>query len=109
MPINDYECRECGLLNEFLTFPSDTPEDLIRECEECGERIDLNEEEPTPSAAAFKIKGLRAANGYGLKFMDTYGTSKTDGHESGYSFTGKGGTADHNQGQERKAAVEGII
>ena len=102
MPINDYKCDMCGHVNEYLVFPSDT--DTMRQCEECDYEIDLSMQEPIPAAVAFKIKGLRASNGYGLKFQDSYGVNKVDGRETGYSFTGKGGMTDHNQGQERKVS-----
>ena len=101
MPIFDYECPTCGHVNEFLVFDTDEYQD--RPCENCACPIWLERDKKLPGAPSFKIKGLRAANGYGLKFQDSYGVSKTDGHESGYSFTSnKAETSDYNQGQQRK-------
>ena len=100
MPIFDFKCMHCGATNEVLMFGT-KKDPMIKKCEACGEQMPLDDK--LPGAASFKIKGLRAANGYGLKFQDSYGVSKTDGHESGYSFTSnKGEVVDHNQGQDRK-------
>lgn len=104
MPIFEYECPNCGTSIDVLIIENSNKNPKILPCKNCGCYIDLINSKPLPGAPSFKIKGLRAANGYGLKFQDTYGVSKTDGHESGYSFTSnKAETSDHNQGQERKA------
>lgn len=103
MPIFDIICPACQtMIKDKIIFPNDAESDRIFECPECKHYIDPVFSDKAPGAPSFKIKGLRAANGYGLKFMDTYGKSKIDDHESGYSYTSKAGTVDHNQGQERK-------
>ena len=101
MPIFDFKCSACGCINEVLILAEDAGS-RIMECPECKHYIEYILGDNLPGAPSFKIKGLRAANGYGLKFQDSYGKSKTDGHESGYSYTSKAGTVDHNQGQDRK-------
>lgn len=102
MPIFDYKCPNCGFINELLIVSKDR-QPRGCQCVACKALINTEPGNRLPGAPSFKIKGLRAANGYGLKFVDSYGKSKTDGHESGYSFTSnKAETTDHNQGQERK-------
>jgi putative FmdB family regulatory protein len=91
MPLFDYECTSCGHVQELLV-PSNLDTDIP--CSKCGAQS-----KKLPSVASFKIKGLRAANGYGLKFMDTPGKDAKTQEESGYSYTStKGNTIDHNQG-----------
>jgi len=101
MPLFDYQCPKCKFINEVLVIKE---QPRMAWCKLCDTPINTRVAKGRiPGAPSFKIKGMRAANGYGLKFMDTYGKSKTDGHESGYSFTSNKGTVvDHNQGQERK-------
>ena len=73
---------------------------MMVKCPHCDEQTPLNENDRSPGAPSFKIKGMRAANGYGLKSIDTYGVNKETGKETGYSFTSnKAETTDHNQGQ----------
>ena len=104
MPIFEYECPNCKFHNEFLFFDSDKIR--YRKCELCDTMIDLWGKK-VPCATSFKIKGLRAANGYGLKFQDSYGVNKVDGAENGYSFTGKDGKCiDHNQGSQNRKAED---
>ncbi len=99
MPIFDYECPKCGTVNEMLITATDRqPRGM--QCSACKALIDTSPAKRLPGAAAFKIKGMRAANGYGLKSIDTYGVDGVTGEESGYSFTGKGGTTDHNLKRE---------
>ncbi len=103
MPLLDYQCPDCDTINEVLLIGESRKNPKIIKCKGCNTLIDLALGKLLPGSPSFKIKGMRAANGYGLKFQDTYGKSKTDGHESGYSFTSnKGVVVDHNQGQGRK-------
>lgn len=97
MPIFEYECPECKTKFDVLLFGTHKDPGM-KKCVGCGQYIILSEENRLPGAPSFKIKGMRAANGYGLKSIDTYGVDQVSGKESGYSFTGKGGTRDHNQG-----------
>lgn len=88
MPLFDYRCDRCGYQEEILVDHSDRPV----MCPECARELMTK----TPPAVSFKIKGLRASNGYGLKFEDTYGKSPVNGKETGCSFTSnRGGTVDH--------------
>ena len=104
MPIFEYECPNCKFHNEFLFFDSDKIR--YRKCNMCDAAIDLRDH-TLPGASCIKIKGLRAANGYGLKFQDSYGVNKVDGSENGYSFTGKDGKCvDHNQGDQNRKAED---
>lgn len=81
MPLYQYQCANCGLEQERLVFASDSTGPM---CEQCATQ--LTDEMKLPTSASFKIKGLRASNGYGLKFQDTPGRSKVDDFETGYSF-----------------------
>lgn len=101
MPIFDFVCMHCGSTNEVLLIGDSEKNPKIKVCETCGEHMPLDRK--LPGAPSFRVKGLRAANGYGLKFTDSYGKSNTDGHESGYSYTSnKAETVDHNQGQKER-------
>ena len=75
-------------------------EPLVERCPNCGEHIVVTEEyKVIDGAPSFKIKGMRAANGYGLKFIDTPGVDKITGKETGHSFTSnRAQTTDNNQG-----------
>jgi hypothetical protein len=54
------------------------------------------------------MKGYRAENGYGGKFIDTPGKDPVTGTETGYSFTSNRGgeTIDHNHGLGRPGSSE---
>jgi putative FmdB family regulatory protein len=85
MPLYDYNCPACKHTFEGLhKYEEDIP------CEKCGAQTIKGVGHP-----CFKIVGLRAANGYGLKYIDTPG--RIEGELShGYSFTSnKGGTNEH--------------
>ncbi len=99
MPIFEYECPNCKFKNEVLIM-SDDRQPRGCQCSRCKALIDTSPKKRLPGAASFKIKGMRAANSYGLKSIDTYGRDEMTGEESGYSFTGKGGTLDHNLKRE---------
>lgn len=100
MPIYDYKCMHCEGVFEVLMFGT-KKDPKLKKCPHCHEYAPLDNQ--VPGAPSFKIKGMRAANGYGVKSVDTYGVNKVDGRETGYSFTSnKGETTDHNQGQKRK-------
>lgn len=89
MPLFDYRCPTCDHQEEVLVL---NPEPVY--CKVCHCLMGK-----LPSSCSFKIKGLRAANGYGLKSIDTYGKSPVTDKETGCSFTSnRGGTVDHKQG-----------
>jgi putative FmdB family regulatory protein len=90
MPLFDYRCPLCDH-QEFNTLVSKHDETVV--CPVC--HVPMTK---LMAAASFKIKGFRAANGYGMKFIDTYGKSPVNGTETGCSFTSnRGATLDHNQ------------
>ena len=100
MPIFDYKCSNCDTIFDVILFGTKKDPGL-KKCPGCGMYTVLSEKNRLIGAPSFKIKGMRATNGYGLKSVDTYGVNPVTGKESGYSFTSnKAGTADHNQGQE---------
>jgi putative FmdB family regulatory protein len=80
MPLFDYECTSCQEVSEQMQ----SGDCEVSVCSKCGASA-----RKLPSCASIKIKGLRAANGYGLKFIDTPGKSKITGEESGYSYNGQ--------------------
>ena len=99
MPIFNYVCIHCGKVFDVLIMKS-TSDPLIKKCPHCGEYAPLDNK--VPGSPSFKIKGMRAANGYGLKSIDTYGVDQVTGKESGYSFTSnKAQTSDHNLGEDK--------
>ena len=64
MPLYQYGCTSCEHTFEGLyKFQDDVP------CEKCGAMT-----KKLPTNASFKIKGFRAENSYGRKFVDTPGT-----------------------------------
>jgi putative FmdB family regulatory protein len=88
MPLYDYYCGACGHKFEGLYKHDD-----VVPCEKCGAQTNKG-----PGHASFKIVGHRAANGYGLNWIDTPG--RIEGELAhGYSFTSnKGGKAvDHTR------------
>lgn len=89
MPVYGYECGSCGhQFDGIYRFEDDVP------CEKCGAMT-----KKLPGAPSFKIKGFRAENGYGKKFIDTPGKDPVTGVETGYGFTSnRAGTIDHNAG-----------
>jgi len=90
MPMFDYVCENCGTKDRDALV-HDANE--VYRCRLCWSPM-----KKLPSAVSFKMKGLRAANGYGSAFIDTPGTSR-DGQETGFSFSSnRGGTIDHNLG-----------
>jgi len=96
MPIFNFKCMHCEGVFDVIMFGT-SKDPLIKKCPHCGEYTPLDHK--VPGAPSFKIKGMRAANGYGLKSIDTYGVDQITGKESGYSFTSnKAQTSDHNQG-----------
>jgi len=77
MPLYDYKCGSCGETFEGLyKFKDDVP------CRKCGAMT-----KKLPTVASFKITGLRAANGYGLKYIDSPGCNPVTGETSGHSFS----------------------
>lgn len=95
MPLFEYKCERCGHQEELLVLGREGEEVM---CPKCPKALHVYMEK-VPSSCSFKIKGLRAANGYGLKSIDTYGKSPVTDKETGCSFTSnRGGTVDHKQG-----------
>jgi putative FmdB family regulatory protein len=94
MPIYEYHCSCCNNFFEALVGLTD----ISQPCPSCGKTS-----RKIPSVSSFKIKGLRAANGYGLKFLDSYGKDR-NGEEVGYSFhSNKSDTiVDHNMGPKKE-------
>lgn len=90
MPLYDFRCPNCQRVGERLVRDAN----VQVTCLWCDEHPVM---ERLLSAPSFKIKGLRAANGYGLKFMDTYGKSPVNGKETGCTFnSNRGSVVDHN-------------
>lgn len=87
MPIYQYECGSCHHSFEGLyKYEEDVP------CNACGAMTTK-----VPTSAQFKIRGFRAANGYGGKFIDTPGVDQYTGRETGHSFSNdRGADIDHN-------------
>ena len=81
MPIYEYTCNQCNHTFERLII-TDADREAMVVCPNC-EESDAHQNTNAPS---FKIKGLRAANGYGLKFVDTPGKDVVTGDEHGHSF-----------------------
>lgn len=103
MPIFDYQCSNCGTVFDVLLFGT-KKDPQMHQCSNCDQYTILSEENRLgiTGAPSFKIKGMRAANGYGLKSIDTYGVDQITGKESGYSFTSnKAQTEDHNLGEDK--------
>jgi len=86
MPIFTFECEICGVAMEELCDA-----DAVITCPSCNATMNK-----LMGAPSFRMTGLRAANGYGLKSIDTYGQCQVTGIESGYSYTDKRGTKDYN-------------
>jgi len=78
MPLFDYKCGSCNSEFEGLHKYDDAVP-----CKFCGAST-----KKLPTVAAFKITGHRAANGYGLNFIDTPSFNQQTGESSGYSFSG---------------------
>jgi putative FmdB family regulatory protein len=97
MPVYTYECGGCGhVFDGIYLFKDDVP------CEKCGAVT-----HKLMGAPSFKMKGYRAENNYGGKFVDTPGKDPVTGVETGYSFTSnRGETIDHNHGQGRPGSDE---
>ena len=90
MPLFDYRCPDCDYKAEYLVPDTESPVS----CPDCCTLM-----LKLPPTCSFKIKGLRAANGYGLKFMDTYGKSPVTDKETGATFnSNRGMVVDHNFG-----------
>jgi len=80
MPLYDYECGSCKNVFEGLyKFNEAVP------CNKCGAMTTK-----LPTVASFKITGLRAANGYGLRYIDSPGRNPVTGETSGHSFSSSG-------------------
>jgi len=93
MPLYTYRCNSCGKDFEGLH-----KYDEMIPCQHCGA---MSTGKVIGGAPSFRIKGFRAQNSYGRKFIDTPGINPKTGEENGYSFTSnKGGTLDHNSGNE---------
>jgi putative FmdB family regulatory protein len=94
MPLYDFRCPRCRHEEERLVRDSE----VQIECPQCLATDDLGiSMDKLIAAPSFQIKGLRAANGYGLKFMDTYGKSPVNGKETGCTFnSNRGSVVDHN-------------
>jgi putative FmdB family regulatory protein len=96
MPLYDYRCPVCNYQEELLVPAADCMVACVSCAASLGRTVFMTK---LPSAVSFKIKGYRAANAYGQKFIDTPGKSPVTGEESGCSFTSnRGGTVDHNLG-----------
>ena len=93
MPVYTYECGACGHVFEGIyLYRDDVP------CNECGAMT-----HKVMGAPNFRIKGFRAENQYGRKFIDTPGKNKNTGEEYGYSYTSnRGGTVEHNMGNRKE-------
>lgn len=77
MPLYDYECPACLHTFEGLyKFEDDVP------CRNCGAQT-----YKLPTIASFKIKGFRAASGYGLNFIDTPSRNRETNETSGHTFS----------------------
>lgn len=77
MPLYQYECTSCDENFESL---ADYHDDLP--CPECGAMT-----RKMPTCASFKIRGFRASNGYGAKFIDTPGKCPDTNDDIGHSFS----------------------
>lgn len=94
MPIYDFQCPKCGNTAEYLVVGFEDKVHCFQpECiQKNGDTLCIK----LPGAPSVKIKGPRAANGYGLKYEDTYGKSPVNGKETGCSFTSnRGFTLEH--------------
>ena len=91
MPIYTYQCGSCGeVFDGIYLYRDDVP------CRKCGAMT-----HKVMGAPSFRIKGFRAQNSYGRKFVDTPGKNPKTGEEQGYSFTSnRAETIDHNVGNE---------
>lgn len=92
MPIYEYHCENCN--NTFERIRSVQYSDVPSPCPFCQNQ----EAHKMPTSASFKIKGFRASNGYGGKFIDTPGTISHTDDSTGQSFhSNKGGSHDKNK------------
>ena len=106
MPIFDYQCPHCKCTSEYLVPNSEYRVHCFNPS--CIKEFGVTACFKLPSNPSIKIKGARAANGYGLKFEDSYGRSPVNDTETGCSFSSNRGgpVLDHNFKQTHQTQVQ---